>query len=114
MFLITIDQIIRAVPTAWRNQYKGYLNDPNSSHCITSKKLDALDVSYKVGHLVLKEQIDEIIGNTFWTYLTCSECGKDVKAVVSLEESGADAYGRSAEDKWICQECLQHALNLFD
>jgi len=105
MFLITLDKTIRGVAGAWHDQYPN--DNPNydldEDKRIIGNKLSALDTSYKVGYLTLKEQVDKIIGNSTWTTLMCEECGKEVEALVEFDGTMS-----------VCKECLQNALGLFE
>lgn len=56
------------------------------------------------------EAVNAIIGNESWTRCSCSECGRDVDAVVQLGEE----LDYESSTAWICKQCVKLALAAFD
>ena len=48
-----------------------------------------------------------IVGNKSWTSIKCKECIKECDAAVMLRDDAEDP------DVFICQECLEKAMDLF-
>ncbi len=92
--------VVKAAPVRWRDQYARYENY-SEKHLIT-KKLMALEWPFT------SEQVNEIIGNTSWTAMTCDECGNDFPSLVRI---GAEPdYDARWQD--LCKSCLQKAVEL--
>ena len=62
------------------------------------KKMSNVDIS-----TVTAKKIENIIGNSSWTDLTCSECGKYVKKVVQV---GEEPDYESAT-VFLCVKCIK-------
>jgi len=55
------------------------------------------------------DKIDKIIGNTCWTYHSCSECRTETREfLISLDVNGGE-YNIS-----LCADCLKKALKLLE
>lgn len=96
MKVITTDDLIRDVADKWRRQYHALPeSDPRYK---TWLRLDALDPA-----TATKTMVDNIIGNTSWTALVCSECHQDVDEVVQVGDSD------DGPEIFLCYDCLDEA-----
>ena len=100
MKVLTRQELANKAKDRWKTQY--FVNgiwkyDDNKR--IVYERLDGLDNN------PLPEQVNEVIGNTSWTRLECSECNKEVDLVVVFQDSESDSY--------ICKKCLNKALRLI-
>lgn len=89
--------VVKAAPDRWATQYSGsYRNDE------TERKTERL-LALKAAGPFTAEQVNEIIGNSSWTELRCSECRDDVEVLAVF---GGDDYD------WqnVCANCLRTAL----
>lgn len=57
---------------------------------------------------VIQDVVDDIIGNSSWTWNECNCCGKDSDVVIQLGQP-LDYESRTAN---VCVECLQKALEM--
>ena len=59
---------------------------------------------------IIPDAVNDIIGNQSWTQCSCSECNRDVDAVVQLGQE-PDYESSTA---WICRDCIKLAAAAFD
>jgi hypothetical protein len=84
-------QCIRNVANRWKERF------PNKEE--TYNKLLGLDLE-----TAMPEAIAEIIGNDSWTKITCNQCKRDVKAVVTVGSYPIRYYEKSTAS--ICIDCI--------
>lgn len=109
MKIITSRQKAQGAADAWHYQYwrgpkEGWYVTGTMNSKLIYDKLKALDDP-------TKEQVEEIIGNTCWTMITCEECRKEVDAAVVLNEE--DQYGEKGKEFNLCYECLIKAIGVL-
>ena len=101
MRLRTTRDVLLGVLSRWERQYPRTRNGDYAWVGPTRAKLKALDFA-----TCSKGDVDEIIGNTSWTENQCSECEKEVPAVVEIgwDEENECALAR------LCPACVRGAL----
>lgn len=116
MKIITQRDLIKTVAKRWDQQYHPYVNDVP---LFSARNGFRRDLTKKEIHEALKnldpetcsaEEVNNIIGNSSWTNLTCNQCQKQVKEVIELGEE-PDWESNTAQ---ICFSCLEDAhLQVF-
>lgn len=102
MQLITKQEVANEAKDHWKMQYfkDGKWYDSNKE--LLYKQLQML------GDSPAPNLVDQVIGNSSWTHLGCSECNTDVDEAVLF---GAVDY--DSEYCYLCKDCLVKALELF-
>lgn len=97
MKLLTKQDILNTVAERWKYQY--YTKDgwKYSGKDSVYDKLEALGDNPKA------TDIDRVIGNSSWTYLTCQTCNREVDAVVIVGEC----------EIYTCKKCVKKMHKLF-
>lgn len=102
MKLITERDLIRSVPSLWLRHYGA--EDEEEDKKLIGQKLNMLDTN-----TCSAEDIYNIIGNRSWTRQTCSECSRDVSAVVRVGEE-PDYESATA---YLCLDCAEKVIVLL-
>lgn len=104
MRLITKQYLANIVKDRWKAQYytKGERYAYGGDKEVKYNALVAL------GDKPSPDDVNDVIGNSGWTRITCSECGESVASAVELGEMGYDT-----EYVYACKDCLTKALELF-
>lgn len=101
MKIITKQGLASGAAERWKGHYQSqiWFNESSDKREI-HKALVAL------GENPLPCDVDKVIGNNSWTYLSCDECSKEVEVVVQL---GEEPNYESATAQ-ICFPCLKKAV----
>lgn len=93
---------VASVPDRWERQYTPFSQWDERKFQI-HVALQALK-----GTKFSASQVDEIIGNTSWTYHGCDCCHRDADELVRMGDEP------DYESRWVdvCRECLKSALDL--
>lgn len=104
MRLITKQHLANITKDRWKAQYckKGEWHTYGGDKEVKYNALIAL------GDNPSPDDVNEVIGNSSWTNITCSECGESVGSAVELGEVGYDT-----EYVYVCKDCLTKALGLI-
>lgn len=104
MRLITKEMIVKGVAERWKTAYFS----PKTNNWGTTISGDMEIVYKKLLKATSEKEVNDIIGNKFWTELHCDDCKKEVDAVVQLGDE-PDYESATAN---ICFECLEKAVGL--
>lgn len=105
MKLIKKSDHIKTVAERYKKTY--YINDKWTIYYFDVK-------DHKKNYELLKKattekEIEDIIGNSFWTENKCSECGKDCNVLVEIGEE-PDYETATA---WLCPVCIKRAFEFI-
>lgn len=103
MRLITKQHLANITKDRWKAQYCKN-GEWHAYGCDKEVKYDTL---VALGDKPLPEDVNEVIGNSSWTNITCSECKESVDSAVELGEVGYDT-----EYVYACEGCLTKALKV--
>jgi hypothetical protein len=104
MELITKEILIKSVAGRWKANYF----NPRTNYWSTIISGDTEIVYKKLLKATSEKEVNDIIGNKYWTELHCDDCKKEVDAVVQLGDE-PDYESATAN---ICFECLEKAIGL--
>lgn len=104
MRLITKQHLANIAKYRWKAQY--YQN--GEWYTYGGDKEVKYNALVALGDKPLPDDVNDVIGNSGWTKITCSECGESVVSAVELGEMGYDT-----EYVYACKDCLTKALELF-
>lgn len=101
MYTLTKQDLINNICSAWKQQYffDGEWRYGENKQVIYNNLI-------ALGDNKTEEKINEIIGNSSWTTITCGECNKHVDVVVVMNDS--DEYCA-----YICKKCINKASKLL-
>ncbi len=100
---VTVRDKIRTVAARWKEQYKRHTDMPRMT--AIGDRLAELDAE-----ACTAKDVNDIIGNTSWTDLSCHGCGfhgLQETVTVGDEEDYDNCYAR------LCRQCVVAALELF-
>ena len=100
MKILTVQELANTAKDRWRIQY---FYDGSWKH--GSDKKTVYENLVSLGDSPTPNQINEVIGNSSWTRLECSECNKEVDTVVVF--SSYDSYF------YLCKKCLNKSTRLI-
>jgi len=100
MFVLTRDSKAASAANAWKRQYRGDKGDRE----LIASRIRAL------GDIPNPDDVDAIIGNGSWTRCTCTECGRDVNAVIHF----GDEPNYVSDTVYICLGCIKLAVVAFE
>lgn len=104
MNLITKQQLANIAKERWKEQYcrhGGWNVYGDDKEIIYNNLVNLADTPSP-------DDVDKAIGNSYWTSITCSECGEIVDSAVVLGTINYDS-----EYVYACKNCLTKALELF-
>lgn len=103
--IVTHQTVVKTVAELWRQQYEpgGWITTTLGPSRERYDKLLALPES------ATDDDIADIIGNSGWTSIGCSECDK--KGVLIRFEQRETKH-QDFRCMWVCKPCLKKALNL--
>ena len=100
MKIITKQALANGAAERWKDQYACFSKGTNSR--------GIYEALLALGENPLPYDVNKVIGNNSWTYLSCDECSKEVEVVVQLGEE-PDYESATAQ---ICFPCLKKAVKL--
>lgn len=102
MKIITQRNLIMTVCDNWRNQYRG-CDNPDDDQSTYGQ--DKREIYLKLKGLDLQscsaDDVNEIIGNSSWTIMTCNECEAETDWVIEVGNP-PDYESRTAR---LCRKC---------
>lgn len=107
MHKITTEQKVKNVAEAWKASYyraHHWISIFSGSSEVIYKRLKELSET------ATAKDVEDIIGNSSWTSLTCHECDNSVDIVIQVGEN--PDWGSSTAQ--ICPNCLRKALALSE
>lgn len=57
----------------------------------------------------LPDQVDQVMGSSWWTAVKCEQCGLKVDSVIEFFVQ----YDDDTNEFWVCRECLTKALQVL-
>ena len=105
MQVITKQEIANEAKDHWKIQYfkNGEWYDSNKEMIYNHLVL--------LGNSPAPSLVNQVIGNSSWTHLGCSECHADVDEAVLFGVVGYE--GSDSEYCYLCRDCFAKALGLF-
>ena len=100
MKVLTIQDLSTGAKERWKQQYF-----VNNVWIYGDEKKVIYENLVSLGDNPEPEQVNEVIGNSSWTRLTCEECNKVVESVVVINASEYSIY--------LCKKCLSKAVRLI-